>query len=166
MTAHPTPEEEAASQAAGMDGYLAKPVRPSTLFETIKRVAIPVDRGAPDKTPPPLVFDKSAFLARLDGDKQLGSEVIEIFLEEYPKLLDGARQATEQQNASLLERAAHSLKGSAGDIVAPQAFDAARTLEQMAREGKLEDARPALATLQGALDRLDHELRNLEKKAV
>jgi hypothetical protein len=36
----------------------------------------------------------------------------------------------------------------------------------MAREGKLEDARPALATLQGALDRLDHELRNLEKKAV
>ena len=45
------------------------------------------------------------------------------------------RVATEQRNPSLLERAAHSLKGSVGDMAAPQAFGAARSLEQMAREG-------------------------------
>jgi HPt (histidine-containing phosphotransfer) domain-containing protein len=105
-------------------------------------------------------FDKPGFLSRLEGDEQLAKEVIEMFLQEYPRLWESVRQANEQQNASLLERAAHALKGSVGDIVAPQAYDAARTLEQVAREGKLEDADAALANLDVALHRLVDELRN------
>ena len=113
-----------------------------------------------------MIFDKSGFLSRLEGDELLGSEIIEMFLQEYPKLLEGVRQATEQRDAPLLERAAHTLKGSVGDIAAPQAFDAARTLEQMAREGKLEGADAALVGLETALHRLEPELRKVEKKAA
>jgi hypothetical protein len=46
-------------------------------------------------------------------------------------------------------------------MAAPQAFAAARTLEQYAREGKLEDADAALMILEPALNRLVDELRIL-----
>jgi HPt (histidine-containing phosphotransfer) domain-containing protein len=89
-----------------------------------------------------------------------------MFLGECPKLMDKVRQAAKQYDASLLERAAHTLKGSVGDIAAHQAFDAARTLEMMAREGKLEDADAALASLEVAVDRLLPELHKSERKAT
>ena len=41
MTAHPVPSEEEACKAAGMEGYLAKPLRASALFEIIQRVVVP-----------------------------------------------------------------------------------------------------------------------------
>jgi CheY-like chemotaxis protein len=160
MTANPAPSEEGACAAAGMDACLAKPLRPSTLFEIIHRVVTPPDLAARVENSTPRVFDRPAFLSRLEGDEQLGSEIIEMFLEEYPKLMEGVRQAAGQRNASLLERAAHTLKGSVGDISAPQAFDAARTLELMAREGDLGGLDAALMSLGVALQRLEPELRN------
>ena len=165
MTSHHMSGEEEACRTAGMEGYLAKPVRASGLFEIIQRVAMPAGAALAQPDPQP-VFDKSCFLSRLEGDELLGAEIIEMFLQECPKLLDGVRQAAGQRDASLLERAAHTLKGSVGDIAAPQAFDAARTLEVMAREGKLEGADAALVSLEVALDRLVPELRKLEKKAA
>jgi hypothetical protein len=51
-------------------------------------------------------------------------------------------------------------------MAAPQAFDAAHTLEQMAREGNVEDADAALRSLEVALQRLVNELHQLEKKAA
>jgi CheY-like chemotaxis protein len=164
LTAHPIPGEEEACTAAGMEGYLAKPPRASALFEIIQRVANPLDSAAPAEPPSQPVFDKSCFLSRLEGDELLGREIIEMFLQECPKLLGDARQAAEQRNASWLERAAHTLKGSVGDMAAPQAFDAARTLEMMAKEEKFEDADAALRSLEVALHRLVPELRKLEKK--
>ncbi|MGO8787915.1 MAG: Hpt domain-containing protein [Terriglobia bacterium] len=112
-----------------------------------------------------MIFDRSAFLSRLEGDEALGSEIIEIFLREWPKLLQGIRWADERHDPFLLERAAHALKGSLGDISAPRAFEAARTLEQMGRAGNLEGSGKALTRLEVALQQLDDELRHLENKA-
>ena len=166
LAANPTPGEEAACGAAGMDACLPKPVQPSALYETLQRVTNPATANAAEEDPLLMIFDKLNFLDRLEGDESLGSEIIEMFLQEYPKLLEGVRQAAEQRNAPLLERAAHTLKGSVGDIAASQAFDAARTLELMGREGKLEGADAAVASLETALHQLEPELRKVEKKAA
>ena len=160
MTANPGPSEEKACATAGMDACLAKPLRPGVLFEILHRAVTPSDAAARAENPSPRVFDKPAFLSRLEGDEQLGGEIIEMFLQEYPKLMDGVRQAAGQRNASLLERAAHTLKGSVGDISALQAYDAAGTLEQMARDGDLKGLDAALTGLEVALQRLAPELRN------
>jgi CheY-like chemotaxis protein len=165
LSAHPTPSEQEACKAAGMDGYLAKPLRAQHLFELIRRVTTP-----PAATPSPQVstqptFDKCCFLSRMEGDERLGNEIIEIFRQEYPKLLESVHRAAEERNASLLERAAHTLKGSVGDMAAPEAFEAARALEQLAREGRLDDAHAALTALEGALNRLMPELHRMEKQA-
>lgn len=109
-----------------------------------------------------MVFDKATLLERVEGDEQLAGELIELFLESCPKLLADVRQAVKDHNAVALERAAHALKGSAGDIAAPRAFESARALEQLGRENKLENAEAALKSLESALENLVHELRGLQ----
>jgi PAS domain S-box-containing protein len=166
LTAHPTPDEEDACKSAGMEGYLAKPLRAGALFEVIRRVVAPPDLAGSKEAPTLMIFDKSSFLSRLEGDESLGGEIIEMFLAECPKLLQNVRGATEQGNASKLERAAHALKGSLGDIASPQAFEAARTLEMMAREGNIEGAGAPAASLERAMELLEFELRHFERKAA
>jgi two-component system, sensor histidine kinase and response regulator len=55
MTAHALVGDEARCLAAGMDGYISKPIRTSELFTTIESLA-PVDKehSIPISTPPPL----------------------------------------------------------------------------------------------------------------
>lgn len=154
MGARATSKEEEACGAAGMDAYLAKPLRANELFSTIERVA-----AAPLEAPHAVVFDKSRFWSRMEGDDALGKEIIELFLQEYPKLLENVHQAAGQRNAPLLERAAHSLKGSAGDIAATEAMEAAARIEQIARAGNLQDADGVLKTLDDSVGRLVGELR-------
>ena len=113
-----------------------------------------------------LIFDKAGFLSRLEGDEQLANEVIVLFLEECPKLLAGVREAAERRDAFGLERAAHRLKGSLGDLAAPRAFDAAAKLEQWARQKNLLDAVAALEVLEDELQRLVNEMREHHLQAA
>ena len=113
-----------------------------------------------------LIFDKSDFLSRLEGDERLAREVIALFLHECPQLLADVRQAAEQRNAPRLERAAHKLKGCVGDIAAHQTFEAARLLEEMAKEEKLQNADAALERLESALHRLMEELHDVQTQAA
>jgi two-component system sensor histidine kinase/response regulator len=175
MTAHALGSEEERCGAAGMDGYIVKPIRANDLFEMIQQVVEnPTLPGAAGESPSrnredprqELVFDRARFLDRLDGDELLGTEVVAMFLEECPKLMKGIRQAFGRQDASGLERAAHALKGSLGDIVAPQAFEAARNFEQTARQGNPRKTGVALSILESAINRLVTELRRLEVKAA
>ncbi len=109
-----------------------------------------------------MIFDKACFLDRLEGDEQLAKEIIEMFLDSCPKLLDDVRQAVQDQNAAKLERATHALKGAAGDIAAPLAHESARAVEELARENRLQDAEAKLKSLEAAVQLLINELRNLQ----
>ena len=110
---------------------------------------------------PPMVFDESLFMARLEGDESLGRDIIKTFLAECPSLLERVRQAARQRDAVTLERAAHALKGSLGDIAAPPAFDAAQALEQIGREGDLDGSEEALVNLEESLHQLERQLRHV-----
>ncbi len=113
-----------------------------------------------------MIFDKATLLERVEGDEQLANELIEMFLISCPKLLADVRLAVRERNALTLERAAHALKGSAGDIAAPLVFESARIMEQLARENKLEDVDAALKSMETALENLVHELRDLQTNAA
>jgi two-component system sensor histidine kinase/response regulator len=109
-----------------------------------------------------MIFDKSSFICRLENDELLEREIIALFLGQCPHLLEEIRQAASQRDATKLERAAHTLKGSLGDMAAPCAFDAARALEDMGRKRSLDGSEKALYVLQESLRRLEHELRHFE----
>ena len=107
------------------------------------------------------VVDRAAVLDRVGGDEELLQEIIVIFMEEYPALINGIREAVKKQDPAALERSAHNLKGTVSNFGAPSATQAALDLELMGRKGDILRA-PALVrvlelelvSLRGALDEL------------
>ena len=112
------------------------------------------------------IFEKDRFLDRLDGDQLLITEIVGMFLEECPRLVQGVSEAVAHVDGPALERAAHKLKGAAADIAAPQAVEVAQSLEQMGRQGNLDHAAVELGTLEDAIALLTPELKKLVRRVA
>ncbi len=106
-------------------------------------------------------LDLAAALARVDGDKELLKEIAEIFLEEYPGTVSEIRNAIAAKDPEALQRAAHSLKGSIGNFGSGGAYEAALRLEQMGRQGELDQSEQALKELENTLEILTSQLVKL-----
>jgi len=107
--------------AAGMDGYVSKPISREELEAAIvEQTSHP---GHRDPLPAAVSANKPATASKMGGwdvreslerignDECLLREVTDIFLEETPKLLGRLREAVTSQAAEIVERTAHSLKG-------------------------------------------------------
>ena len=103
------------------------------------------------------VFDREAALERVEGDAQLLLELWGIFQEDSPQTLAELRSAVNAGDEWRVHRAAHAFKGGVANFVAPEAVEAAQTLENLGRSGMLEGMRPALLALEDAVERL-HEV--------
>ena len=93
-------------------------------------------------------LDRAAVLDRVGGDESLLREITEIFLTEYPCLLEEIRTAVHTGDPNRLERYAHTLKGSVANFGAPEATRAAYQLEQIGRTQELDQAPAALRALE------------------
>ena len=80
----------------------------------------------------------AALLSRVDGDEEIFGELCDIFLDDAPKRLAAIRAALEARDATGVRAAAHAFKGAAGVFDATGIVDAARRLEQMGDQGRLE----------------------------
>lgn len=143
MTAHTDPADIQRCLAAGMDDAVSKPLQ----METLAPILAMLPAGD-------IVFDRQAALTNVEGDVELLQEIVGLFLEEAPRLLEGIRDAITHQERQTLERAAHSLKGSAASLGAVGVVPAAQALENLGREGKFAEAQAALPRLEAALARL------------
>ena len=74
------------------------------------------------------------------------------------------REALARSDASGLQMAAHTHKGSAGVLAAEEAQEVAAQIEEMARHGDLSRAREMVARLESELDKLMRALQALEKE--
>jgi HPt (histidine-containing phosphotransfer) domain-containing protein len=108
-------------------------------------------------------FDPQELLEVLGGDETVFRELIQLYLQEAPKLLGAVRNAVAQGNADALRQAAHALKGTLANLAAPDARAAAEALEVMTRTGDLAGAPTALANLERQLERLHAAIRLSEK---
>jgi len=111
-----------------------------------------VNRVAEQAAEPP--FDAAAFVHRVGNDRALAAAMASLFLNECPRLLGDARRAVEACDAQRIDQAAHALKGSVSNFVAPAATAAAGRLEQLGRAGEVAAAPDALRALEAELDRL------------
>ncbi len=104
------------------------------------------------------VMDISSALKRLGNDRDLFHEIVQIYLEDAPGLLDSARRALTAEDASGLRRAAHSLKGLTATLGAENAVSAALHVEQLAAAGDLSSSGEPLEQLTCRLAELNETL--------
>ena len=104
-------------------------------------------------------FDLDAALAYMDGDKALFHELVNLFVEESTNQINQVRAGIANGDAKLVERSAHSIKGSASTFAAKRSAEAARHVEVLGREGKFAELPPALAVLEAELELLKAALK-------
>jgi signal transduction histidine kinase/CheY-like chemotaxis protein/HPt (histidine-containing phosphotransfer) domain-containing protein len=156
MTAHALKGDRERYLGAGMDGYVSKPLLAQDLFAAVESLARPVDGGAPLRArqpqataPPepaagvellrrqPPVFDRKGALARAGGNEELLRELIDLFLDECPRMMADIRGALDDREPEQLEKAVHALKGAASTLGAVSACEALVRLETIGRSGDL-----------------------------
>jgi PAS domain S-box-containing protein len=156
MTAHAMKGDREKCLETGMDGYVSKPVRPKDLFDAVEGIGGSmdgVDETDLDQDSAPVV-DWDAAVTRLNGDRELLSEMVEVFREEAPKLVEQIADAIRHQDAAELKISAHTLKGAVGNFVAKSAFAAALRLETLAKDGNFTEVPAAQAALEREIERL------------
>ena len=73
-------------------------------------------------------------LYRLQGDKELLLELVQIFLDDAPHRLEDARRFIGNGDVGELADIAHSLKGAASNIGANKLWQSFKDMEQAAKE--------------------------------
>ncbi|MBZ5568586.1 MAG: PAS domain S-box protein [Acidobacteriia bacterium] len=144
MTAHAMKGDEERCLAAGMDGYISKPVNFSKVQQVLEGV-----RAQPPH--PTRAWDKSQALSRIGGDEQLLRETAAIFLQEYPKAASDMRRALAERDAGMLGRIAHRLQGGVGCLGAGQTLSALVKLEDNLRQPDLVRMSRAVADVEREL---------------
>jgi GAF domain-containing protein/CheY-like chemotaxis protein/HPt (histidine-containing phosphotransfer) domain-containing protein len=149
--------------AAGMNDYVAKPIRPQELIAAIARTPSrtrPVAAGGAESAGPPVdasVLDRLA--ESMGGDDAFVAELIDQFVTDSPALVAAARKGLEAGDADEVRRAAHTLKSNAATFGANELADRSSRLEAAAKGDQLEDGPARLEAIDEELGRVHAALR-------
>lgn len=149
--------------SAGMDDYIAKPIDPHTMFQTLLRWVKPIPPGAEIHRasssalalPDIPGLDQQAGLKRVAGKRELYLHLLRQFIAEEADAAARLSAALEIGDYVQAERTVHTLKGVSGNVGCVQLQEAATVLERDLR------ARGAihLAPLEQALEQVMTALR-------
>jgi PAS domain S-box-containing protein len=169
MTAHAMKGDKQRCLDAGMDSYIAKPIKPEELIRQVEAAALGGEPLAPqmnDEEMDPDTLDLHSLLMRLDHDRDLLTEISSLFRDDYRRLLEEINQALERSDPRAISRAAHTLKGMAGNLSANRAMNSALNLEKTAEGDSLRNLKAAVEILErdfaDLADALDRAERNME----
>ncbi len=170
MTACTTQEDLNDCLQAGMDDYLAKPIKSRNLLSTMARVLARAQGAAlPDATPmhtAELYFDLARALGNVDGDVTLLCELAQIFTREWPRQVAGIRQAMYNSDTEAMVYYAHALKGSISHFAADAAWRNVVALEQLVKSGTVADVQATLMSVERECARLTQFLNTLSNRPI
>lgn len=99
-------------------------------------------------------LDRPVLWKTVEQDMRLLSELVDIFLAEYPGALHTIEQALKQGDADGLRRASHKLKGALVQLAAPKAAAIAEELERSASVAPAQNLGPLADKLRSEVDSL------------
>lgn len=172
MTANALKGDREKCLAAGMDDYIAKPIRARELYSVLEKYGqrqTGSDEVSADEAPGERlsgmkdVFDQDAFRSFL-GEDELMAQLIALFEEETQSYLAKAEKAIRNKDHNSLHEAAHSLKGTLGNYCCPRSLSASIDLEDAAKAQDFESASSSLKTCEKEIISLQSELNEFSRK--
>lgn len=130
-----------------MDGYLSKPIDPALLFATVEQTESGAGGDAPALRSVSAAIDRDALLNRVGGDVELFAEIVRLFLADCPARVADIQAAVAAGDGDAIRLTCHALKGAAGNLSAMDLMAAARALERIGAEGRIEAAPAAFREL-------------------
>ena len=160
VTAHAFESDRERFLNMGFDGYLAKPFSITDLAKLVEEKASRLScvsnasalqtqekHGTSESLP--VNIDEA--LQRLEGDRDIFTKILSLYLQETPGLIVSLEHALRKQSATDTERFAHSIKSVSANIGARGMAEVASEIERMARGG-------SLGAAFGHLEKLKQEL--------
>jgi len=166
MTAHAMKGDRERCLEAGMDGYIAKPIRAKDLHDTFEATVARVQGYQAQESEiveEKDILDRDQILEQIGGSTETLKEIVELFATESGRLMKRMRDAIGNEDPSGLQRAAHTLKGSVRIFGAGRAAAAALRLETIGGNKDLLGAADAHAALAREIERLMPMLAKLVK---
>jgi CheY-like chemotaxis protein/HPt (histidine-containing phosphotransfer) domain-containing protein len=111
------------------------------------------------------ILDREALFTRVGDDRELIGFLVDALREDGPARINDLRKALDANDFPTAKRAAHTLKGTAGNLAAVQLAEVAKTAEHAAAAGDAEASRAALAKLETSLGQALDELQLLLQDA-
>jgi PAS domain S-box-containing protein len=166
MTANALPEDREACFAAGMDGYVAKPIRPNELGAALSRVR-PLEGTTASADDGAVGLDASALESLRElGGEEFVAEVVDTFLIDAPALVASLRTTHEQGATEELRRAAHTLKSNGATLGAESFSELCRELEQRARSRQLDGTAELVDRIEREYGALEETLATLRSQGA
>ena len=168
MTAHAMTGDREKCINAGMDDYVSKPIKPEALFGVISKVVRKSQTKKEQKRPQdsqgaktfsPTTFDLTGAMETVLGNKDLFQEIAGMFIESCSDYIAKIKEGITGNDAAILERESHSLKGAVGNFGAKKAYEAAYHLEKLGNEGKMATAAAGLSDLERVLNEFVSEMK-------
>ena len=98
-----------------------------------------------------------------EGQPDVVTEFIDVFLEDLPTRTDRLRQAVGSQSPAELKSAAHALKGSAASVGAVVVSGICAQIEAIGRAGSADGTAELMTQLEPEITRATAELEKLRK---
>jgi len=156
MTAHAMAGDQERFLAAGMDGYVSKPIQAGILRAEIDRLTqakIMIEGECMtsatvtnDSNPSPASrVNLPELLIRVENDRELLCDLLSIFKKEFPVYLKSLENAVVRKDVAEIASVSHTLKGMLSNLAVAKASASAARLEQLARAGETISLRDAFA---------------------
>ncbi|MFO1022972.1 MAG: PAS domain-containing protein [Planctomycetales bacterium] len=168
LTAHALKGDRETCLAAGMDGYLSKPIRAEELRQLLETFLAPHQKE--EKTSVKVAQETGSsgtgsvrweeLRNAAGGDESLMRELVEAGIHEIGEQIEILKESAESEQAELVRRTAHTLRGSLRMFGAEPVSELAAQVELRGKTANWEGILPLIDALSTKVTELQRELTN------